>query len=113
MNQIIPFPLKKPETLALQLVPPPPEPVMVESSQYVAKLAARAASSAAAALLDLSLCAQDVHNGEPFHISTETVTSLVEALRLSILATGCRNQDRTLITALCAWSEAVKSGDPE
>jgi hypothetical protein len=105
MSQIIPFP-KKP--VAQVLSEGEQHVIAFLSNQHMVHLAARALSSASCAVLDLSLCVQGWHDGHSAHVSEETVTSLVEALRLSILATGCRNQDRALIAALCAWSESTK-----
>ena len=106
MNQIIPFPPRaKPREIDMF------EPTVTEadvSDWAVARLVTQAATNTATALLDFNLCLQDFHEGKSADVSNETVTSLVEALRLSILATGCRNQDRPLITALCAWSESTK-----
>lgn len=107
MTQIIPFP-KKPEPAAEVLSESEQQAVILVANQHMAHLASRALSSASCAVLDLSLCVQGWHDSQSAHVSEETVTSLVEALRLSILATGCRNQDRALITALCAWSESTK-----
>lgn len=104
MTKIIKFPVKA-------SAHNPDEQLLTDvnvSELAAARLASQAASSASSALLDLSLCVQDFHEGKPAEVSAETVTSLVEALRLAIFATGCRNQDRALITALCVWSESTK-----
>lgn len=108
MTQIIQFPGKVVEHLVVEPVANNMPTSIKVPEIAVARLAAQAVSCVAAAQMDLSLCVRNFHEGKFAEVSTETVTSVVEALRLAIYATGCRNQDRALIAALCTWSESTK-----
>lgn len=98
MNQVIPFPVKNAPALPHQTA------ARLSPSEFAAtKFALQAGDRAYTSSLDLHKWLADCQSGAATELPRETLKSLVDASRLTILAMGALNRDRALAEALCKW----------